>query len=628
MNRKLIFINSILTTYCRKHLLFGILISIPLSAGYSQDCSVIQYSTFCKVSNNKLTEENTILLQVNNRMGEKYTFFSLPYSENNKLNRLQVQIEDTRGNIIRKLKNSEITRVNAVSGGMLYSDDYVAHFQVKHNVYPYRVRVRYENSNKEYIGIARWIPIKDPDIPTDKAELVVEVSENFPIKYTMQNITEPEITINNGIQRYSWKTGYKNILEKEIYSPPLVSLIPRVDVLPQGFTYDQEGSFISWQAFGQYFYKLTEGLDELTFDEKIKVNRIADNYDTEIDKVRALYHYLQDNTRYINVSIDIGGLKPYPATYVCTNKYGDCKALTNYLRSILKYCGIKSYYALINANEKIQRFDPSFPNQYFNHVILYVPLANDTIWLECTNKFLPFAYIHTDIQNRYALVIDDQNSRLVIVPPMKISDCTDNRVFTVNLELNGNARMGIDVEAKGEFFESLKFFHTSFTENEKKQQINRLFGFAQYDLRDWKIIEKNRDSKSIELQSNLFVYNLAKRYGDEVILKVPGTYLPDFESPGKRKLPVQIDYPIATIDTIHFIMPEDFQIASLPNNQHAECIYGNYNLQFSANATHVTVIRELVLNAGRYPVEEYPAFFDFISKVESIEKENVFVINK
>ena len=381
-------------------------------------------------------------------------------------------------------------------------------------------------------------------------------------------------------------------------------------------------------TFGQYFYKLTEGLDELTIEEKARVSKIAENLTAEIDKVRALYHYLQDNTRYINVSIDIGGLKPYPATYVCTNKYGDCKTLTNYLRSILKYCGIKSYYALINADEKIQPFDPSFPNQYFNHVILYVPLASDTIWLECTNKFLPFGYIHTEIQNRYALVIDDQNSWLVKVPPMKMSDCTDSRVFTVNLELNGNAKMGIDLEARGEFFESLKFFHTSFTENEKKQQINRLFGFAQYDLHDWTIIEKDRDSKSIELQSSLFVYNLAKRYGDEIILKVPGTYLPDFEPPGKRKLSVQIDYPIATTDTIHFILPKEFQIASQPEDQHAESIYGNYNIQFSTNAVHVTVIRELVLNAGRYPIEEYPEFFDFIGKVKSIEKENVFVINK
>ena len=58
---------------------------------------------------------------------------------------------------------------------------------------------------------------------------------------------------------------------------------------------------------------------------------------------------MQNNTRYISIQLGIGGWRPFEAAYVASKGYGDCKALSNYMYSLLKEAGILSYYTLVKA---------------------------------------------------------------------------------------------------------------------------------------------------------------------------------------------------------------------------------------------------------------------------------------
>ena len=53
------------------------------------------------------------------------------------------------------------------------------------------------------------------------------------------------------------------------------------------------------------------------------------------DKVKKIYQYMQNKTRYVNVSIGIGGWMPMSPEEVRKKGYGDCKGLTNYMKTML-----------------------------------------------------------------------------------------------------------------------------------------------------------------------------------------------------------------------------------------------------------------------------------------------------
>src|SRR5690606_888532 len=99
------------------------------------------------------------------------------------------------------------------------------------------------------------------------------------------------------------------------------------------------------------------------------------------EKITVLYNYLQKNTRYISIQLGIGGWQPFDDSYVAKNGYGDCKALTNYMQSLLTSANIPSFYTLVYAGASgtaKNRFVPDLPSQQFNHVVICVPTGKDS----------------------------------------------------------------------------------------------------------------------------------------------------------------------------------------------------------------------------------------------------------
>ena len=109
--------------------------------------------------------------------------------------------------------------------------------------------------------------------------------------------------------------------------------------------------------------------------------------------------------QYISIKLGIGGWQPLTAKFVSEKGYGDCKALTNLMMALLKEAGIKSNYVLILAGADENDINTSFPASYFNHVICAVPMAADTVWLECTSQVKDPGYMVSFTGNMHSLIL-------------------------------------------------------------------------------------------------------------------------------------------------------------------------------------------------------------------------------
>lgn len=589
---------------------------------FSEDpgCEVVSYTTNCEIRNNRLTEVDTVIIQINNRYGEQFTNISLPYSKNRKISDLKAWIEDGSGNIIRKLKSNEIKDRSYISDYSLYEDDFIKLFTLKHNEYPYRIVYTYQTSVKQYITI-QWIPIIDYKVPTRSAKFSLIVPKDFSFQKYGNCIQELKTENSGEFNRYSWEASYLKPIKNELFAPSKDEVLPCLSVVPSRFMYGVEGNSKDWASFGNWVYRLIQGLDELPDSEKTTVSELIKGITDKKEAVRILYHYMQDHTRYINVSIDIGGLKPYPASYVATNKYGDCKALTNYMKALLKAAGIPSYYTVIYGGGQPPKISDQITGpQYFNHVILTVPLSNDTIWLENTSNIEPFGYMGDFTQNRRALLVDEHNSRLIRIPGLKRDEVLVSRKIDIDFNRMGDAGVTISSLYKGKEFDLFNSFNSQVADNQKEKEIRNDLTYSNFDLISWSLKKKDRDSKEIALELNMTFYKFLKSIGDESYIDLIPMDMPNFTSPKDRRLPVAITYPIYKTDTVLVKIPSGFAVKGKPENAKINSQFGNYELSYIIQGNSVKVIRMFELYAMSYELNKYPDFYKFTTSAKEADK--------
>ena len=599
-------------------------ISFPIILAVEPDAEIRLYSTFCSVRDDKLAETDTIIIQINNRNGEEYCDVEISFDKNDPLSRFSAWISDTNGVVIRELKKQDYKDENETDENTLYQDDFVRKFTLKHNVYPYCIGYTYQSVSKQFLGIAHWSPVIDTDIPTRMARLTVQYPDNYPVHIFEKNIASHSVPQLAGYSSRYWNTSYNGSLKKEAYSPALWNYLPFVKVVPVQFTYGISGSTVTWQTFGEWQYNLNQGLDELPLSEKEKISSLTSQVSDKKEVIKMLYHYLQDNTRYVNVSLGIGGMKPYPAEYVSKNKYGDCKALTNYMKALLHCAGIESYYSTVYASSQPREVICEIPGQQFNHVILAVPLENDTLWLENTSNTNPFGYTGTYTQNRQALLVDAGRSKLVRTPSLTEKDVQVTTRMEFFIDFEGNAKTKLNCNYRGEKFETYNYLYTQYNHDIQNTYVHDHMTFPAFELEDWVLVKKDRDDRNILLRSSVSVKHVLKSIGSERYFSIMPADIPDFTPPKNRKLPVELPYPVYMTDTLIYHLPFTGKVV-LPDSIGREGKYGSYHLKFSCEGNTITVFRDFLLYPGIISLTEYTSFYSFLASIKTDEKRKILI---
>jgi hypothetical protein len=600
-----------------------------VSAAFGQSGNeVIEYKTLIKAEPGKLTVEKFCLIQINNKQSDWVSAIEIPYQTGDKLDILEASIIDRNGKVVRTLKKKEIISRSAISQGTFFEDSYISEFNLKWHEYPYRVKYSYRKVMDQFLHVADWYPVLYLNVPTRNASLEVQLPLNYKVNMRFPDaFTFSADTLENSCT-LRWQISDVVPVAAETFAPPVQESVPHVKVVPEEFNYHLKGSFKSWDSYGTWLSKMNEGLDVLPQSEQFVVERLVSGVTDKKEIIKILYHHLQDYTRYINVSIDVGGLKPYPASYVCTNKYGDCKALTIYMKALLKQVGIESFYTIIYADANPVKLASQFPSHQFNHVVLCVPLEGDTLWLENTVSHIPYNYLGTFTQNRYALAVAGTGSRLVKTPSLMLEDVLEKTTYTYTLNQDGEGTVNIAADLKGAEFEKLKYLQHEYSEKDQQQVIEKIINITYAELLSWKMNQKDRDLPMLQLQMALKVNSQVRKLGKSLVVQPTALVLPRLESTSSRAAPLRINYPHNELDSIIYVLPFAGQYKTkLPQDVSIESKFGRYQEHYQEAGGQIRVRRSFQLFAGDYPKEEYPLFYAFIESVKDSQKKSAIVLN-
>lgn len=589
---------------------------------------ILNYETKISIEKNrKKITVKTLQIQINNKEENWLSKIEIKHDPRQNFTLNFARIVDSAGNILRKLKQKEIFTRNDLTYQAFYQDDLITEFELYWNQYPYQIEYSYKTVEEEYLYVTWWTPIVFSSVATQNSTLSISVPSEYLISVNQSKNLSYDETLLEDVKILKWKLGTVKAPEMEIYSPHIREIIPSVSVIPNNFKYGIDGWFDSWSTFGNWLEKLNRGSYKLPVTESTIVDEFVQSLDNKEEIVKKLYYYLQDHTKYINVAIDVGGLKSYPASYVSQNKYGDCKALTTYIKSMLKRAGIESEYSVINAGLNSAKINEDFPSQQFNHVILTIPLDNDTIWLENTSNSLPFNYLGTFTQDRFALAVNGEKSKLIRTPKLNVSDVAVHRTYIFDSDQNDLWQCYILLDLRGKSFEEFRYNLSNRSKEHQDKQVLDQIDIEKFELYKWSLIDFNRDHTNLEVNVTGGCPNPIREIGRWQVIHPLRIIIPDFESPPERELDVRINFPISQTDkAIYKIQNLDKYEIQLPKSINLKSEYGEYSASYFITGKGVEVNEKFTLYDGDISLQEYPIFYSFIKSILDYKKRSTILI--
>lgn len=550
--------------------------------------------------------------------------FRKSYDKFRKIKSIRAAIYDQYGKQVKKIKSEDITDMSLFQGISSIGDSRIKHFDPDYKFFPFTIEYSYEIQHDGLLSYPEWKPYQHYEESVEYSSLKVVTDIDFSFKYhAVHGAPDPEI-VEGETKTYTWLLENLKATEYQYFSH-YDDGDPSVFLAPVSFKIGgEEGTNNSWEEFAQWIGKLNEGQNNLSEEAKKEIADLVKDVEGPKEKIKVLYEYMQDKTRYVSIQLGLGGWQPFDANTVERLGYGDCKALTNYMKSILEVAEIPSNYVLVYAGKNAANIVTSKSGNQFNHAFLMVPLAEDTVWLECTDQQIPYNYLGTHTDDRDVLVIQENGGTIVRTPGYDEHNNYVKSNIDVMLDLEGNANVTTMASYVGAKYMDV-FGYLMEDRKTIENQLNK-----KIDITDFTIADFNYDNKQNQIEENLSiqVISYARKNRNKLILplnlmnkisRVP-------KKDDDRDIDVFIRRSVSEIDDITYHIPAEFHIGSNPEPIEIESRFGKYMVYIEMNDETIKYHRKLIIHKGTYPPSDYNELIDFLSAVAKADRVKVLLV--
>ncbi|MDH1882023.1 MULTISPECIES: DUF3857 domain-containing protein [unclassified Empedobacter] len=331
-----------------------------------------------KVDELKYTED--VVVTVLSKAGDNYVGAQANYDPNTKIDLFEATLYDANGKEIKKFKTKDFGDQSYVTGGQMYTDDRVKYLNYTPTNYPYTIHYKIITTNKNTLWIPRWSPIRAANLSIEKSSYQFVNKTSSTIRLKEDNFKGFDIAKTGDNNNLSYSLNNVLAFNEEDQMVGSQKIFPRAILASNQINIDGvKGNFDNWNDYGKWtFDNLIRSKLDFTPSQKSTFQNMVKDAKSDEEKVQILYKHLQNKVRYIGVQLGIGGLSPFPNSYVESKSYGDCKALSNYMIGMLDAVNIKSYHTILFAGNPID-IDEQMMYQQGNHMIVYVPLNGKDI---------------------------------------------------------------------------------------------------------------------------------------------------------------------------------------------------------------------------------------------------------
>ncbi len=561
-------------------------------------------------------------IKVLNKKGLKHGQVALYYKESSdKLSNISIKIFDKDNKLIKNVKEKELEDYSSGDGYSIVTDYRLKHFDYTPLSYPFTIEYSYKIESRNTLSLPFWRPISNYNIAVLKSEY--DLNSPLKIRTKLKNFENFQTIVQKG--NYFVMT-HQNALTKERYAPSTKDIFPIGIFNPAIFNYENHpGQFNTWKGYGSWIYNqfLKDQKIENIAEVKKDLAQLISPSDNDYTISKKIYEFVQSNTRYISISLEEGGLNPMSPNKVHQVKYGDCKALSLYTKELLSLYDIESNYVEICAGvEYTDDLFEDYPSAYpGNHIIVNIPLENDTIWIDCTSNDNPFNYLGRFTDDRVALEITADGGKLIKTP--EYNETINLAIDTVEIRIQENQNA---ISTLKSIYQGIKigsdYSINNSSHKEKEEYINNRLS----DNLKIKKIEKlnlniNQNEPITQWDYNMSLANFSESAGDYLFIphEITSLDIPILPKDKKRKNPIVFNRSMSASQNITIELPYDGEIVE-DLSFDTTSTYGVYKITVQKSGSKaVQINKSFTLFKGHYDEKEYKkikSFFDLCLKTE------------
>ncbi len=556
------------------------------------------------------------------------------YDKDSRLTDFKVTIFDLFGKKVNSSKAADEKDQLAHDGVSFMQDSRVKYTTAHCDGYPCTLELKYKKRMSDMAAVG-GMPTFSPQRygqSVESATMTVRFPATNVLSHDTKNLSDPTVTSEGNRQVYVWSVRDLPAKKHEDFAPASSQTLPFArfslrDVKIDGYS----GSFENWETYGAFMSQLYEGRDALPAELATLVRKTTEDATSDFEKIDRLYRLLQERTRYVSIQLGIGGWQPFSAEYVEENRFGDCKALSNYMGAMLSEIGIESYPVIIYwEDDPNYLVNEDFVTSAFNHVVLYVP--GEDMYLECTSNLSPTGYLGDGKDDRNVVWVTPEGGKLARTPALKPAENGYTRTVKLTVGTDGNTDFRLNANYYGANQERLRFLAMEQGDvKEQRDWLHRQNLLPDVTGDDYRF-SADTDAPRVRLGYRTELSNYVRKMGKRMFIPlnkyagnsvvVPGEY-PD------RQFDVEFRTTRFYVDTVRLALPPGTEFESIGE---AETIIehpvGEYHSRIETSESGLSWIRTLRLVPATLPAAEYAEFRQFWVDVNKADNRRVVVREK
>ncbi|MBI1780435.1 MAG: DUF3857 domain-containing protein [Sphingobacteriales bacterium] len=358
--------------------------------------------------------------------------------------------------------------------------------------------------------------------------------------------------------------------------------------------------------------------------------KITQGKTADVDKIKAIYYWVQDNIRYIAYEDGYSGYIPASAQDVLAKKYGDCKGMANLLTELLKQAGYDAHFTWIGTRSI--PYSQTLPALCVNnHAISTLYLGGKEYFLDATEKYGPFGENAFRIQGKEAMIAKGDKFEIKQVPPANVKD--HSIITRADFNLVGDLLNGkVKVVFNGNERTSFQQTYQDLPVTSQEDFINDILEFGNDNMVASKVKTsdlKNREipvqvEGEVDLSNNVNPISNDKYISIDFFPKTLERYMPD----EKRTRGYDFDYVLTYDDEITLTIPADKKFTDIPDKLELNNDGYSFTGQYSVTGNKLLLKKMLTIKNNVIKVSEFDKWKKFLESIKEFSKYLITVTPK